>query len=168
MVRHWLACVTVQVCFYVCYLHSWKLAAAWNEFIFFLPLNCVVPCFKDVGFRLLDGYFIFHLGRGSFRPIQSSLTKAAVSRPIVPKVLPTQATNHLSSKSFVKQLKIRSVVICVMLHCWFLLPDWKCFWMPFEVKEDFKCCKWHLTCRLCGWRKGEVTGTVQTSFFCCV
>ncbi|XP_010180662.1 PREDICTED: protein cramped-like [Mesitornis unicolor] len=36
-------------------------------------------------------------GRGSFRPIQSSLTKAAVSRPIVPKVLPTQATNHLSS-----------------------------------------------------------------------
>ncbi|NWR64312.1 CRML protein, partial [Bucorvus abyssinicus] len=36
-------------------------------------------------------------GEGSFRPIQSSLTKAAVSRPIVPKVLPTQATNHLSS-----------------------------------------------------------------------
>ncbi|KGL77382.1 Protein cramped-like [Tinamus guttatus] len=36
-------------------------------------------------------------GRGSFRPIQSSLNKAAVSRPIVPKVLPTQATNHLSS-----------------------------------------------------------------------
>uniref|UniRef100_A0A8D0EVM2 Protein cramped-like n=1 Tax=Strix occidentalis caurina TaxID=311401 RepID=A0A8D0EVM2_STROC len=36
-------------------------------------------------------------GRGSFRPIQSSLTKAAVSRPIVPKVLPTQVTNHLSS-----------------------------------------------------------------------
>ncbi|XP_050835836.1 protein cramped-like isoform X5 [Serinus canaria] len=36
-------------------------------------------------------------GRGSFRPVQSSLTKAAVSRPIVPKVLPTQATNHLSS-----------------------------------------------------------------------
>ncbi|XP_065500834.1 protein cramped-like isoform X3 [Caloenas nicobarica] len=36
-------------------------------------------------------------GRGSFRPIQSSLTKAAVSRPIVPKVLPAQATNHLSS-----------------------------------------------------------------------
>uniref|UniRef100_A0A8C3UX61 Protein cramped-like n=1 Tax=Catharus ustulatus TaxID=91951 RepID=A0A8C3UX61_CATUS len=36
-------------------------------------------------------------GRGSFRPIQSSLTKAAVSRPIVPKVLPTQTTNHLSS-----------------------------------------------------------------------
>ncbi|KFV11778.1 Protein cramped-like [Pterocles gutturalis] len=36
-------------------------------------------------------------GRGSFRPIQSSLTKAAVSRPIVPKVLPTQAANHLSS-----------------------------------------------------------------------
>ncbi|XP_067407521.1 protein cramped-like isoform X2 [Emydura macquarii macquarii] len=36
-------------------------------------------------------------GRGSFRPIQSSLTKAAVCRPIVPKVLPTQATNHLSS-----------------------------------------------------------------------
>ncbi|KAM6320497.1 protein cramped-like isoform 2-T5 [Podargus strigoides] len=36
-------------------------------------------------------------GRGSFRPIQSSLTKAAVSRPIVPKVLPTQATSHLSS-----------------------------------------------------------------------
>ncbi|XP_044289224.1 protein cramped-like isoform X2 [Varanus komodoensis] len=36
-------------------------------------------------------------GRGSFRPIQSSLTKAAVSRPIVPKILPAQATNHLSS-----------------------------------------------------------------------
>uniref|UniRef100_A0A8C6ZTF1 Protein cramped-like n=1 Tax=Nothoprocta perdicaria TaxID=30464 RepID=A0A8C6ZTF1_NOTPE len=36
-------------------------------------------------------------GRGSFRPIQSSLNKAAVSRPIVPKVLPTQATNNLSS-----------------------------------------------------------------------
>ncbi|XP_071427215.1 protein cramped-like isoform X2 [Pithys albifrons albifrons] len=36
-------------------------------------------------------------GRGSFRPIQSSLTKAAVSRPIVPKVLPTQSANHLSS-----------------------------------------------------------------------
>ncbi|XP_074866822.1 protein cramped-like isoform X3 [Carettochelys insculpta] len=36
-------------------------------------------------------------GRGSFRPIQSSLTKTAVSRPIVPKVLPTQASNHLSS-----------------------------------------------------------------------
>ncbi|NWX88395.1 CRML protein, partial [Nothoprocta pentlandii] len=36
-------------------------------------------------------------GEGSFRPIQSSLNKAAVSRPIVPKVLPTQATNNLSS-----------------------------------------------------------------------
>ncbi|XP_062999660.1 protein cramped-like isoform X2 [Elgaria multicarinata webbii] len=36
-------------------------------------------------------------GRGSFRPIQSSLTKAAVTRPIVPKILPAQATNHLSS-----------------------------------------------------------------------
>ncbi|XP_015283616.1 PREDICTED: protein cramped-like [Gekko japonicus] len=36
-------------------------------------------------------------GRGSFRPIHSSLTKAAVSRPIIPKVLPAQATNHLSS-----------------------------------------------------------------------
>ncbi|NWH66317.1 CRML protein, partial [Geococcyx californianus] len=36
-------------------------------------------------------------GEGSFRPIQSSLTKAAVSRPIVPKVLPAQATSHLSS-----------------------------------------------------------------------
>ncbi|XP_077172926.1 protein cramped-like isoform X2 [Paroedura picta] len=36
-------------------------------------------------------------GRGSFRPIHSSLTKAAVSRPIIPKVLPVQATNHLSS-----------------------------------------------------------------------
>lgn len=47
----------------------------------------------------LKAYLISHfLGRGSFRPIQSSLTKAAVSRPIVPKVLPTQATNHLSSK----------------------------------------------------------------------
>ncbi|KAJ7305777.1 hypothetical protein JRQ81_010143 [Phrynocephalus forsythii] len=34
---------------------------------------------------------------GSFRPIQSSLMKAAVSRPIVPKILPAQATNHLSS-----------------------------------------------------------------------
>ncbi|XP_006873918.1 PREDICTED: protein cramped-like [Chrysochloris asiatica] len=36
-------------------------------------------------------------GRGSFRPIQSSLTKAALSRPIVPKVLPAQATSHLAS-----------------------------------------------------------------------
>ncbi|XP_010618800.1 protein cramped-like isoform X1 [Fukomys damarensis] len=36
-------------------------------------------------------------GRGSFRPIQSSLTKAALSRPIVPKVLPSQATSHLAS-----------------------------------------------------------------------
>ncbi|KAM9584439.1 protein cramped-like [Trichechus inunguis] len=36
-------------------------------------------------------------GRGSFRPIQSSLTKAALSRPIVPKVLPPQATGHLAS-----------------------------------------------------------------------
>lgn len=38
-------------------------------------------------------------GRGSFRPIQSSLTKAALSRPIVPKVLPPQAPGHLASKS---------------------------------------------------------------------
>lgn len=37
-------------------------------------------------------------GRGSFRPIQSSLTKAALSRPIMPKVLPPQATGHLASK----------------------------------------------------------------------
>uniref|UniRef100_A0ACB8FKZ6 Protein cramped-like n=1 Tax=Sphaerodactylus townsendi TaxID=933632 RepID=A0ACB8FKZ6_9SAUR len=36
-------------------------------------------------------------GRGSFRPIHSSLTKAAVSRPIIPKALPAQAANHLSS-----------------------------------------------------------------------
>lgn len=36
-------------------------------------------------------------GRGSFRPIQSSLTKAALSRPIVPKALPPQATGHLAS-----------------------------------------------------------------------
>ncbi|XP_007528070.2 protein cramped-like [Erinaceus europaeus] len=36
-------------------------------------------------------------GRGSFRPIQSALTKAALSRPIVPKVLPPPSTNHLSS-----------------------------------------------------------------------
>ncbi|XP_054851251.1 protein cramped-like isoform X2 [Eublepharis macularius] len=36
-------------------------------------------------------------GRGSFRPIHSSLTKAAVSRPIIPKVLPAQTTNHLPS-----------------------------------------------------------------------
>ncbi|KAM8779568.1 protein cramped-like isoform 1-T1 [Rhynchonycteris naso] len=36
-------------------------------------------------------------GRGSFRPIQSSLTKAALSRPIMPKVLPPQATGHLPS-----------------------------------------------------------------------
>ncbi|KAM6156093.1 protein cramped-like [Rhynchocyon petersi] len=36
-------------------------------------------------------------GRGSFRPIQSSMTKAALSRPIVPKVPPPQATNHLAS-----------------------------------------------------------------------
>lgn len=37
-------------------------------------------------------------GRGSFRPIQSSLTKAALSRPIMPKVLPPQATGHLAGK----------------------------------------------------------------------
>ncbi|XP_036166979.1 protein cramped-like isoform X2 [Myotis myotis] len=36
-------------------------------------------------------------GRGSFRPIQSSLTKAALSRPIMPKVLPPQAPGHLAS-----------------------------------------------------------------------
>ncbi|XP_054549867.1 LOW QUALITY PROTEIN: protein cramped-like [Talpa occidentalis] len=36
-------------------------------------------------------------GRGSFRPIQSTLTKAALSRPIVPKALPPQATSHLAS-----------------------------------------------------------------------
>ncbi|XP_062956470.1 protein cramped-like isoform X2 [Cynocephalus volans] len=36
-------------------------------------------------------------GRGSFRPIQSSLSKAALSRPIVPKVLPPQTTSHLAS-----------------------------------------------------------------------
>ncbi|ELW67795.1 Protein cramped-like protein [Tupaia chinensis] len=36
-------------------------------------------------------------GRGSLRPIQSSLTKAALSRPIVPKVLPAQAPSHLAS-----------------------------------------------------------------------
>uniref|UniRef100_A0A8C5L1G3 Protein cramped-like n=1 Tax=Jaculus jaculus TaxID=51337 RepID=A0A8C5L1G3_JACJA len=36
-------------------------------------------------------------GRGWFRPIQSSLTKAALSRPIVPKVLPSQTTSHLAS-----------------------------------------------------------------------
>ncbi|XP_020024894.1 protein cramped-like isoform X4 [Castor canadensis] len=36
-------------------------------------------------------------GKGWFRPIQSSLTKAALSRPIVPKVLPPQATSHLAS-----------------------------------------------------------------------
>uniref|UniRef100_A0A5G2QIV6 Protein cramped-like n=1 Tax=Sus scrofa TaxID=9823 RepID=A0A5G2QIV6_PIG len=36
-------------------------------------------------------------GRGSFRPIQSSLTKAALSRPIVPKALPPQAAGHLAS-----------------------------------------------------------------------
>uniref|UniRef100_A0A8C6QZ75 Protein cramped-like n=1 Tax=Nannospalax galili TaxID=1026970 RepID=A0A8C6QZ75_NANGA len=36
-------------------------------------------------------------GRGWFRPIQSSLTKAALSRPIVPKVLPSRATSHLAS-----------------------------------------------------------------------
>lgn len=40
----------------------------------------------------------FPAGRGSFRPIQSSLTKAALSRPIVPKALPPQATGHLASK----------------------------------------------------------------------
>nr|XP_051686251.1 protein cramped-like isoform X3 [Oryctolagus cuniculus] len=36
-------------------------------------------------------------GRGSFRPIQSALSKAAVSRPIVPKALPPQATSPLAS-----------------------------------------------------------------------
>ncbi|XP_055991194.1 protein cramped-like isoform X1 [Sorex fumeus] len=36
-------------------------------------------------------------GRGSFRPIQSALSKAALSRPIVPKVLPPPATSQLTS-----------------------------------------------------------------------
>lgn len=36
-------------------------------------------------------------GRGSFRPIQSALSKAAVSRPIVPKALPPQTTSPLAS-----------------------------------------------------------------------
>uniref|UniRef100_A0A8C4FHI3 Protein cramped-like n=1 Tax=Catagonus wagneri TaxID=51154 RepID=A0A8C4FHI3_9CETA len=36
-------------------------------------------------------------GRGSFRPIQSALTRAALSRPIVPKAPPPQAAGHLAS-----------------------------------------------------------------------
>nr|XP_014344998.1 PREDICTED: protein cramped-like isoform X2 [Latimeria chalumnae] len=36
-------------------------------------------------------------GTGSFRPIQSTLSKATVSRPIVPKAVPAPTTNHLSS-----------------------------------------------------------------------
>lgn len=47
----------------------------------------------------LSASAIILTGRGSFRPVQSSLAKAAVSRPIVPKVLPPQATGPLASKS---------------------------------------------------------------------
>ncbi|XP_049624034.1 protein cramped-like isoform X3 [Suncus etruscus] len=36
-------------------------------------------------------------GRGSFRPIQSALSKAALSRPIVPKVLPPPAASPLTT-----------------------------------------------------------------------
>lgn len=34
-----------------------ELATAWN---FLLPLNCVVLCFKDVIFHLLEMYLILH------------------------------------------------------------------------------------------------------------
>ncbi|NXJ74853.1 CRML protein, partial [Trogon melanurus] len=60
-----------------------------------LPRPSGNPSQHKKNFSILSNSSI--TGEGSFRPIQSSLTKAAVSRPIVPKVLPTQATNHLSS-----------------------------------------------------------------------
>ena len=59
------------------------------------------PCGKRPSARVPDASAstLVLTGRGSFRPIQSSLTKAALSRPIVPKVLPPQAPGHLASKS---------------------------------------------------------------------
>ncbi|XP_026559990.1 protein cramped-like isoform X1 [Pseudonaja textilis] len=60
-----------------------------------LPRPSENPSQHVCSFSILSNSSI--TGRGSFRPIQSSLTKAAVSRPIVPKILPAQATNRLSS-----------------------------------------------------------------------
>ncbi|MBW02130.1 Protein cramped-like, partial [Eschrichtius robustus] len=58
-----------------------------------------LPCGKRPSARVPDASAstLVLTGRGSFRPIQSSLTKAALSRPIVPKVLPPQAPGHLAS-----------------------------------------------------------------------
>ncbi|XP_007499399.1 protein cramped-like isoform X3 [Monodelphis domestica] len=60
-----------------------------------LPRPSGNPSHNVCSFSIMSNSSI--TGRGSFRPIQSSLTKAALSRPIVPKVLPAQAANHLSS-----------------------------------------------------------------------
>ncbi|XP_058013902.1 protein cramped-like isoform X2 [Ahaetulla prasina] len=60
-----------------------------------LPRPSENPSQHVCSFSILSNSSI--TGRGSFRPIQSSLTKAAVSRPIVPKILPAQATSRLSS-----------------------------------------------------------------------
>ncbi|XP_070617165.1 protein cramped-like isoform X2 [Erythrolamprus reginae] len=60
-----------------------------------LPRSSENPSQHVCSFSILSNTSI--TGRGSFRPIQSSLTKGAVSRPIVPKILPAQATNRLSS-----------------------------------------------------------------------
>ncbi|KAM3826589.1 protein cramped-like isoform 2-T2 [Vipera latastei] len=60
-----------------------------------LPRPSESPSQHVCSFSILSNSSI--TGRGSFRPIQSSLTKAAVSRPIVPKILPVQATSRLSS-----------------------------------------------------------------------
>lgn len=63
-------------------------------------------------------------GRGSFRPIQSSLTKAALSRPIVPKALPPQAPGHLASKFLSSARQPPSEVS-------FLFSCSPCVWLPF-------------------------------------
>ncbi|XP_039216655.1 protein cramped-like isoform X1 [Crotalus tigris] len=60
-----------------------------------LPRPSESPSQHVCSFSILSNSSV--TGRGSFRPIQSSLTKAAVSRPIVPKILPVQATSRLSS-----------------------------------------------------------------------
>lgn len=61
--------------------------------------NSVAPIMHwgQMGLMRLPSVLVL-TGRGSFRPIQSSLTKATLSRPIMPKVLPPQATGHLASK----------------------------------------------------------------------
>lgn len=53
-------------------------------------------------------------GRGSFRPVQSSLAKAAVSRPIVPKVLPTGHGPLASKSAILPDIPTRPA--CGVLH----------------------------------------------------